>query len=83
MAIRATATAGEKIAFSLAFRDTSLGTSGSGKWGQECERSTLKETRNENVFPDVCQQIENPDRRLCESSLVRLPLNAEWAIRLN
>lgn len=34
------------------------------------ERSTLKETRNENVFPDVYRQIENPNRRLCERASV-------------
>lgn len=77
-AIRATAATGEKIAFGLAFRDTLV------RVVKEDfvvgERSTLKETRNENVFPDVCRQIEKPGADDCAnaSTVFRTMLNGPF-----
>lgn len=66
-AIRATAAAGEKIAFDLAFRDTLV------RAVREDlvvgERSTLKETRNENVFFRMyAGKSKNPEPTIVRAS---------------
>jgi len=70
----APAAAAEKIAFGLAFRDAPVRWEG----GREGGRASpfAEEKRNENVFPDVYRQIENPGRRLCQ---VRTE-SGEWPV---